>query len=332
MTETNYFEVERRFLAQEGPADAAGGDDELLDDGEAESPGEEAGEAESPDGDAKLTVQQRQRKTTIRYEWEVLVPALRAEAESRGATAKQYYEDILWRAWNTIDKLFDALHSHWYNADEKEKPRFFWRHQSFNFFKLNDPTRGFDIDRGELSAAAADYLKSKGARTDRLDWVFLDAIVFAELESLAQVVFEARSPMAAAFANRSEGRYLLLRLVLWLLSFAFNFVVWPGGAIYLFAIDHPIWATIVGGWWVVWLIAMIVTSPKRWRARRKAKRLLEYLIGFYGMLNQETISPRKLKEALDVATADGVVLDGAVFTIIDRMLARDPTAFFPKTR
>jgi hypothetical protein len=47
------------------------------------------------------------------------------------------------------------------------------------------------------------------------------------------------------------------------------------------------------------------------------------------MLGEKTISPRKLREELDSAAAAGVVFDSAVFTIVDRIVARDPTAFFP---
>ena len=55
----------------------------------------------------------------------------------------------------------------------------------------------------------------------------------------------------------------------------------------------------------------------------------QQLRDLYGILGDITISPRKLKESLDKAVAVGVSLDGAVFTIVDRAIARDPTAFIP---
>jgi hypothetical protein len=45
------------------------------------------------------------------------------------------------------------------------------------------------------------------------------------------------------------------------------------------------------------------------------------------MLADRIISPRKLREKLDLAAADGIVVDGAVTAIVDRMVARDPAAF-----
>ena len=65
--------------------------------------------------------------------------------------------------------------------------------------------------------------------------------------------------------------------------------------------------------------------------RRKAAKRLQHLQELYRMLGEDTISPRKLKQELDAATTDGVALNGAVFTIVDRMITRDPTAFIPNT-
>jgi hypothetical protein len=57
--------------------------------------------------------------------------------------------------------------------------------------------------------------------------------------------------------------------------------------------------------------------------------LLKHLRDLYGILGDITISPRKLKENLDKVVTAGIPLDGAVFTIVDRAIARDPTAFIP---
>jgi len=98
---------------------------------------------------------------------------------------------------------------------------------------------------------------------------------------------------------------------------------------YLASRDHGTAALVVGGIWALLFVWAVVTYPIRWRARRKSGKLLHHLIDLYRLLGDETISPRKLKETLDTATASGVVLDGAVFTIVDRLLVRDPTAFIP---
>src|SRR5476649_1712150 len=49
----------------------------------------------------------------------------------------------------TID-LFQALHNNWYSADSAEKPSYFWIHQTYDFLRANDATRGLDINKAEL--------------------------------------------------------------------------------------------------------------------------------------------------------------------------------------
>ncbi|WP_321884721.1 hypothetical protein [Paraburkholderia bannensis] len=63
--------------------------------------------------------------------------------------------------------------------------------------------------------------------------------------------------------------------------------------------------------------------------RRKNKALLARMLDLYRILGDSTISPRLLKDALDRAAEEGVVLDGAVFSIVDRIIVKDATAFVP---
>jgi hypothetical protein len=77
------------------------------------------------------------------------------------------------------------------------------------------------------------------------------------------------------------------------------------------------------------MIWVVVTYPLRWLARRKFRKAYKSLQIAYFLLGESTISPRKLKEALDTTTSLGCHFEGAVFTIVDRIIARDPTAFIP---
>lgn len=262
------------------------------------------------------------------------LPALHANALRNRWTAEQYRvaNNV---TWGLTEKLFDALHSNWFRTSlkEEEKPRSFWYHQSLDLFRLSDATRGFDINKAELVDAASLYLGKPDIRSNRLDWIFLDAIVFAELEAYADHVFASRAGTginwAATFANRSQARYHVLQIAFGIVGFALKFVAMPVIAYFLFIAEHNVAAIVVLGLWIVTLAWQLVTFPIRWRARRNARKLLQHLVDLHLLLGGNTISPRKLKEALDKAAGDGVVLDGAVFTIVDRLVARDPTAFIP---
>ena len=124
-------------------------------------------------------------------------------------------------------------------------------------------------------------------------------------------------------------KYALWRVVFFAVRIFFNFVAMPLGAYYLEQNGHEKFALAVFGLWILLLIWSIATYPIRWRARRKFWKAFKSLQMVYYLLNESTISPRKLKEAIDAATTLGCHFDGAVFTIVDRMMARDPTAFIP---
>ena len=279
-----------------------------------------------PTDDARLNA-------IVRAEWEqYLLPALRDQAIQSRSTNIQYAATLS-AAWPLATGLFDALHVKAYVPGKGEEARYFWRHQEFDLFRTNDFTRGFAIDKAELLGCAATYLSQPDIRICRFDWLFLDAIVFAELDAYGFHVFNSRggtgANWAAIFSNRNPVRYYGLSIVFWILGVLFSIVAPLSFVYYLGTSDHDTAALVVGGIWALLFVWTVVTYPIRWRARRKSGKLLQHLIDLYRLLGDETISPRNLKGTLDTATAAGVVLDGAVFTIVDRLLARDPTGFIP---
>jgi hypothetical protein len=75
----------------------------------------------------------------------------------------------------------------------------------------------------------------------------------------------------------------------------------------------------VGGW--------LISYPGRSRVMRENVGLMTKTQAVYDHIGGDTISARRLREMVDFASRAGVVFDGAVFAIIDRMVAADPTAF-----
>src|SRR5271170_652640 len=116
-----------------------------------------------------------------------------------------------------------------------------------------------------LMQAVALYLAHPKTRTNRLDWVCLDSMIFTELEAFAHHVFTTRggtgTNLAATIARRSQGKYIAPSAVFWLFGFAFNFIAWPGLGIYLYLKGHPIGALVTLGWWALWLVLRVTTYP-----------------------------------------------------------------------
>jgi hypothetical protein len=87
-----------------------------------------------------------------------------------------------------------------------EKPQYYWMHQNFSILRTNDATRGMSIQRDEMLRVAAEYLSHPEIRTNKFDWLLLDAIVFAELDAFS---FHF-SGFAATLANGNPAKYFAL--------------------------------------------------------------------------------------------------------------------------
>ena len=106
-----------------------------------------------------------------------------------------------------------------------------------------------------------------------------------------------------------------------------RYMLLPGIAIYVGTKGHEFVALTVGGTWGLYVILRLISAPVRWKARRKAGRLLALMSDAYAQLNNSVISPVRLRDVLNKAAEAGVMFDGALFAIVDRAIKRDETAF-----
>jgi hypothetical protein len=271
-----------------------------------------------------------------------VLPELRQKAIADCLTEEQYH-DCVALAWMVTKNLFYALHydarASWqgYNsvASGPATPKFFWLHPGPNFLRIHDRSRGFAISKDDLSISAANYIKHSEVRTNHLDWLYLDTLIFCAWEVLAEENFINRmgtgTNWAAVFARGNALKYASLLILFKVIAVVVIYLSGPGAAYWLYVKGHESTAIWTVGLWGIVVILSWITYPARWRVRRKGKRLLTHLAEIQRMLEGRVISPRKLRERLDLATADGIVVDGAVMAIVDRMMARDPTAFIHLT-
>jgi hypothetical protein len=274
-----------------------------------------------------------------------ILPDLRRNAFNETLSERQY-RSIVSAAWMMAKDLFYALHYNARTAEQSERPDFFWDHQGWTFEKnplsfllVGDKRCGYAIHKDRLAISAANYLKHPEIRTNHFDWLYLDSMICCELEVLAEEVFVrgmgTKINWAAVFARAKRGidirqvvsKYVPLLILFRLLGFSVNYLSMPALAYWLHMEEHDIASIWTIGLWGAVVTLGWTTYPLRRRVRRKGERLLAHLVDLNEMLAARTISPRRLREKLDVATADGMVFDGAVTAIVDRMMTRDAAAF-----
>ncbi|MBF3882728.1 hypothetical protein ISG07_04890 [Burkholderia pseudomallei] len=261
-----------------------------------------------------------------------ILPSLKANAIAEKWTTEQFRERCI-RAVRVTVELFYALHdnagSNYTKANEK--PRYYWAHQNFDILRANDASRGISIQKDEMLRVASEYLSHPEIRSNKLDWLLLDSIVFAELDAFSYHVAsqDFSTGMASAVAEGNPTKYLALLALFKVLGFALSILLLPVIAYFAFSRGHETTGWSIGGLWVVSVVWSLIGLPFRWKRRSKNRALLNRMLDLYRVLGDSTISPRLLKDALDKAVAEGVVLDGSVFSIVDRLIAKDATAFVP---
>lgn len=268
----------------------------------------------------------------VEQAWSPIRESLTTKALAEGVELKAF-ESRLYRARLLAKNLFEALHQGliYRQYSRGIKPSSYWHHQQFEPLRANDEKRGICIDKSELSATAARYLSQAELQTNAFDWYLLDALVFAELDAFAYHSINTKMGTgfnwALAFSEGSQWKYLLYSFIFGLVGFVLRYVALPALAMYLFYKGHEGFGLTIGAIWILLVGWRLIGIPFRWRAKRKHTELLNNLLSVYTELDGNTLSPRRLRDLLDKAASAGVVLDGAIFSLVDRMMRRDATAF-----
>ena len=235
------------------------------------------------------------------------------------------FHAAIWRAKNLFELFFEAT-----DPFEGPKRMILWQHQTLNLFETNDEVLGVNLQ--DLKATAASYVSEPFLQNNLFDWCLLDALIATETKSFMSTLMvtcfgTTMVNYAYVFCGGNVFAYYALRTLFWIVDILLSFVGPFVGGFYLLANNHEYWG---GGLLVLFawtVLARLIFLPKRWRAKKRSTKLLEKMLAIYQQLEGDTMSPRLFKEALDEGAHDGIVLDGAVFAIADRMYERDPSAF-----
>jgi hypothetical protein len=206
--------------------------------------------------------------------------------------------------------------------DHRVRDDYVWSHQSqtaIDAYGTDDPS---DIYRAGLLEAAAEYERAPETQTPMQDWLFLDALTYAELsaykESVASGAFIKNPSWAWQFARRDPRKALRIKVV----AFTVRWIIIPA---VLVALQ---WNPVLVGW-ALYLGVRLLQGVYRVWANTKAEKLLIAMRRAYAQCTPPTISPSELRTAVHAARDAGVVYDGALFVLIDRVCREYPNGLQP---
>lgn len=243
-----------------------------------------------------------------------VLPSIEENARRQGMDDPQRL-DQLQRAGRLTRALFEALHR---EAEARSSGpaahAAFWEHQSATTRGSRMSAAGMSIDKSALQEIAVEYLRHPEVRSNKLDWVLLDALVFHELQ--------AQGSDMRTFLRLATLINALKAVAVYVLAPALVYLLWARGQQTL--------AVAAGVFGSIAVLIHLVGAPFRWRDLDRGRTFLGLLQDLYGLLGQRTLSPVELRAAVDRATAAGVRIDRVVVSLVDRMAAADATAFHPE--
>ena len=234
--------------------------------------------------------------------------------------------------WKLSTDLIYALHPDAFGPDPIELGSF-WHHHTMptTYFELNKKVRREYVDKDALILIAADYLSEPDCQNSLFDYVLLDAIIYQEMYAFSITVMDQITPapqrFAAIWAGGEEGKFAFYTLGLSIVSFALSWLLLPALLIYNLAKENHWTSLALAGLWLLGILSWLIQKPSQIKAKKRITGLIYALDGLYRMLKTRSLSPVRFKQVLTDAADKGVVLDGAVFVLVDRMIIRDPTMF-----
>ena len=172
------------------------------------------------------------------------------------------------------------------------------------------PWLGSNVGKPDLQAAAVEYLGHPEVRTAELDGTLLGAVVSKEASALGSDMLN----------------YLRYARVIEALGYVGVYLAMPSLVYLLYVSEHSTLATLacVGG--LIAVAVHVVAAPYRCQDRARAHVLLQRSYDLSAVLGRQPVLTQALKAALDRASAAGMVFDGWILELLQRVAASDERA------
>jgi hypothetical protein len=233
-----------------------------------------------------------------------ILPRVVADTEDQ----QQHPTSLCWQALQVVDQLDDAIYgSDWDGGKNRRGPK----DSQFLWLPLTRPRKQgenwYDVRKEQVEQALHEYL-ARQWHSDYLDWVFVDLLVFWECD--------------AYLNSHLPGVVMTRRMV-------------PG--FYAFVFGAVAGVAALAGWWISAAISaalaayyMLDYATIKLRVYRNSRKILLAMSDGRRSLNfwdSGVLSPTRVREALVGAEKNGVVWPNAMWPVLDRVVARNPSVW-----
>jgi hypothetical protein len=203
----------------------------------------------------------------------------------------------------------------------------------------------FEFRRRNVSSYGAELIERPWLDNRYMEWVIVDALVCNGVRQFGAFILASEPNKDYLLFVEGTGRtrkgmkhVQKVIMIKWIIRLFLLFVLplggiwyglWSGNALSLFT------GAVVGGLYLCWSAYVTIRAEVMQLLGRQLPRTAlqskvecwELMHRAYGMLDGAIVDPTRVVRALDAATEKGAAWDGAVYAILNRAIARDPTAW-----
>ncbi|MGH9956801.1 MAG: hypothetical protein ACREBC_06680 [Pyrinomonadaceae bacterium] len=254
------------------------------------------------------------------------------------------YDDRLYKLLDFLSELRSALNHYSVHApDEKQNEQRVWYHRAdHQITGLRKKDDEPEIYRESLLEAAVTYLANPWLQQDRIDWIFVDALVFAEISAYRESILTGQA------LGKTNWAYIVtggdVEKIYWFqvkkaLGFcALRYIAPPPIVFALYYFQYETASLIAGAVYAVYLFLHAVLWPLRYRKRKLERKALQEhtdrlqkMINAYYYCKPPIVSLATFRTYLSKAVEAGAIFDGALFSVLKRIEAARGEAFMPFT-
>lgn len=270
---------------------------------------------------------------------------LRAKIRERSLREKldpYLYEERINVLLELVENLRYSLNQSLINTpDEKKNEQRVWFHQdnflSSGFVNMNDLPK---INRNDLISVAATYLANPWMKNDKIDWIFIDSLIFAEISAYSEFILSGQAVGKLNWSYAlSEGNLVKaywFHVTKYLVAAVARYIIPPIIIYALYKLHSEDAAMVAGALYLAYLLLHFTLWPKRYRDRKSKEKLLkehtdrlQTMLSAYCYCNPPVISLATLRQYLNKAVEAGAIFEGSLFAIIDRVEETRGEAFLP---
>lgn len=250
------------------------------------------------------------------------------------------YHDRLVEMYDFVGNLYDALNGYPLKSDIKKECHEIWYHRTEEqIIGIRKIHKEHFINRDELLDTLSIYLTNPWLQLDLIDWIFLDSLVFDQIESYREEIYSGKTigkenwNYILARGDLNEFNLLEIKKSLSTIGFLYILPLSIIGILFYIGLEDIAIFPTIG--FIIFVLFKVSLFP--FRIFKKRKAVMPHLVKLgqmcvlYHYCKPPILSLETIDRCLDKAIKNDINFDGALFALVKRIRSVKEDLFLPYT-